>query len=348
QLGYDRLGRADYNSEMVAKYRDQVHKYIVPMCVKLRKRQAERIGLESLKVYDTPLKFVSGNAKPKGNAEFMVENAHQMYSEMSAETKEFFDMMVQNGLMDLESKKGKRPGGYCTFFSDYKVPFIFSNFNGTSHDVDVLTHEAGHAFQMYSSRNYELPEYMFPTLEACEIHSMSMEFFAWPWIDKFFKEETEKYKFTHISESILFLPYGVSVDEFQHFVYENPEATPAERKAMWKKISSKYTPDVDSDGIDYVEKGGAWQKQLHIYNVPFYYIDYTLAQVCALQYWKMDRENHEKAWESYVKLCKLGGSKSFVELVNSAGLKLPFNEGCLESVTGEIEKWLDSVEDKKL
>ncbi|MGM0608753.1 MAG: M3 family oligoendopeptidase [Candidatus Muiribacteriota bacterium] len=348
QLAYDRMGRSDYNADMVAQYRKQIHETIVPMAVKLRKRQAKRIKLDKMKVYDEPLKFLSGNPTPKGDENFMIENARNMYAEMSQETKEFFDFMIENELMDLTTRSGKRPGGYCTFLDEYKAPFIFSNFNGTSHDVDVLTHEAGHAFQMFRSKDFEIPEYKFPTLEACEIHSMSMEFFAWPWIDNFFKEDTDKYKFSHLADSILFLPYGVAVDEFQHFVYENPTATPEERKDKWIEIENKYMPDIDNEEISYLKKGGRWQKQLHIYCVPFYYIDYTLAQVCALQYWQKDQKNHFEAWKSYISLCNMGGSKSFVELCKESGLTVPFERGCIDSIAGDIEKWLQEVDDSEL
>jgi M3 family oligoendopeptidase len=348
ELGYARLGRTDYNAEMVAKFREQVKEYIVPVAVKLRERQRERIGVDKLKYYDEAFSFKTGNPTPKGDAEWIIENGKKMYKELSPETDEFFRFMTENELMDLVAKKGKAGGGYCTYIENYKAPFIFSNFTGTSGDIDVLTHEAGHAFQVYESRHYEIPEYNWPTLEACEIHSMSMEFFTWPWMELFFKEDTEKYKFNHLSSALLFLPYGVAVDEFQHFVYENPNATPAERKRAWREIEKKYMPTRDYDGNDYLERGGFWQRQSHIYTTAFYYIDYTLAQICAFQFWKRSRENREQAWNDYLTLCQQGGSKSFTELVKVANLISPFEEGCVQSVIGEIESWLNSIDDKQL
>jgi M3 family oligoendopeptidase len=271
-----------------------------------------------------------------------------MYSELSPETKEFFDFMIENQLMDLISKKGKAGGGYCTYISKYKAPFIFSNFNGTSGDVDVLTHEAGHAFQVYSSRNYETPEYNFPTYEACEIHSMSMEFFTYPWMNLFFEEEVDKYKYFHLSEALLFIPYGVTVDEFQHFVYENPNATPRERKSAWRAIERKYLPHRNYEANEYLEKGGWWHQQGHIFETPFYYIDYTLAQICAFQFFKKATENREKAWSDYLRLCKAGGSASFLELVKLANLVSPFENGCIASVIDHIEAYLNNIDDTKL
>lgn len=348
ELAYYRMQRTDYNAEMVANFREQVKEYIVPLATKLKERQKERIGVESLKYYDENLDFLSGNPTPKGKPEWIIENGQKMYDELSMETGEFFTFMRENDLMDLVAKKGKAGGGYCTFIENYKAPFIFSNFNGTSGDIDVLTHEAGHAFQVFSSRNFDIPEYYWPTYEACEIHSMSMEFFTWPWMELFFKEDTDKYKFSHLSSGLLFLPYGVSVDEFQHWVYENPSATPQERKSAWREIEKKYMPHKDYDGNEYLENGGFWQRQGHIYNSPFYYIDYTLAQICAFQFWKRSRENHADAWKDYVSLCKLGGSMPFTELVKEANLISPFEDGCVQSVVGEIENWLNSIDDKKL
>jgi len=348
ELGYYRMMRTDYNAEMVANFREQVKDFIVPIATKLKARQQERIGLDQLRYYDEGFKFLSGNAVPKGNPAWIIENGQNMYEDLSKETGEFFKFMQENHLMDLVAKKGKAGGGYCTFIENYKAPFIFSNFNGTSGDIDVLTHEAGHAFQVYSSRQFEIPEYYWPTYEACEIHSMSMEFFTWPWMELFFKEDTDKYKFSHLSDALLFLPYGVSVDEFQHWVYENPTATAKERKLQWREIERKYLPHKDYDEQEYLENGGFWQRQGHIYNSPFYYIDYTLAQICAFQFWKRSRENQEEAWTDYVKLCKLGGSMSFTKLVKAANLKSPFEDGCVESVVGDIENWLNSVDDKNL
>jgi M3 family oligoendopeptidase len=340
--------RTDYDAEMVANFRNQVKDFIVPIATKLKERQQERIGVDQLKYYDEGFNFQSGNAIPKGNPEWIIENGQKMYEDLSKETGAFFSYMQENKLMDLVAKKGKAGGGYCTFIENYKAPFIFSNFNGTSGDIDVLTHEAGHAFQVYSSRHFEIPEYYWPTYESAEIHSMSMEFFTWPWMELFFKEDTDKYKFTHLSSALLFLPYGVSVDEFQHWVYENPTAAPSERKRQWREIEKKYLPHKNYDGNVYLENGGFWQRQGHIYNSPFYYIDYTLAQICAFQFWKRSIENREEAWADYVKLCNLGGSLSFTKLVKAANLISPFEDGCVESVVGVIEQWLNSVEDQKL
>ncbi|MFC4602016.1 M3 family oligoendopeptidase [Cohnella hongkongensis] len=348
ELGYARMSRTDYDAGMVANFRSQVLAHIVPIASRLKERQRRRIGVDRLLYYDENLTFLSGNAKPKGDADWIVNNGAKMYAELSPETDAFFRFMQDNGLMDLVSKKGKQSGGYCTYISQYEAPFIFSNFNGTAGDIDVLTHEAGHAFQVHESRTFKVPEYSFPTYEACEIHSMSMEFFTWPWMNLFFQEETDKYRFQHLAGALLFLPYGVSVDEFQHFVYENPEATPAERKRAWREIEKKYAPHRDYADNAYYERGGYWHRQGHIFSTPFYYIDYTLAQICAFQFWKKMHEDRSAAWADYLHLCRLGGSLSFTELVKEAGLISPFEDGCVTSVIGSIENWLDGIEDQSL
>mgnify|MGYP001943814240 FL=1 len=348
ELGYLRMKRIGYDADDLQVFRKQVREHIVPLATKLYERQRKRIGVDELRFYDENFQFKTGNATPKGSPQWIIENGKKMYAELSEETKEFFQFMLDRELMDLEAKKGKESGGYCTFIEDYEAPFIFSNFNGTSGDIDVLTHEAGHAFQAYSSRMLGVPEYVFPTSEAAEIHSMSMEFFTWPWMELFFQEDTEKYKFAHLAGAIQFIPYGVAVDEFQHLVYENPNWTPEERKEAWKRLEEIYLPHRNYDDNTYLNEGGFWQRQAHIYEVPFYYIDYTLAQICALEFWKKDQENHDAAWDDYLKLCQLGGSKSFLELIEEANLRSPFEEGTLEETIQVVENWLNEVEDDKL
>ena len=348
EFGYKQLSRLEYDAKMVEGYRKQVLENIIPLHTELRKRQEKRLGVEKLRFYDEAIKFNSGNADPHGSPEWILNHGKTMYEELSKETDEFFKFMTENNLLDLLSKKGKMSGGYCTYIPEHKAPFIFANFNGTAHDIDVLTHEAGHAFQVYQSRNFDVPEYLWPTYEACEIHSMSMEFLTWPWMKLFFENDTEKYKFIHLSEALLFIPYGVTVDEFQHWVYENPEVTPQERREKWLEIEKKYLPTRDYGEVNELKNGIFWFRQGHIFSSPFYYIDYTLAQVCAFQFWIKSREDREKAWQDYLNLCKLGGSKSFFQLMKSANLKNPFEEGTLAAVIPKIKEYLDSVDDMNL
>ena len=346
ELGYARMGRTDYDAKMVEGYRKQVLENVVPVAADIYKENAKRIGVDDPKFYDLSLMFLDGNPKPKGTKDELVAKALKMYSEMSAETKEFFEFMTEHELLDLESKPGKANGGYCTYIPDYKSPFIFANFNGTSGDVDVLTHEAGHALMAYCSKDtIENPDLLWPTSEACEIHSMSMEFFAYPWIHEFFKEDTNKYKISHMSGAVTFIPYGVCVDHYQHMVYANPNATPAERRKMWSDLEKTYLPWRIMDGLEAYENGMFWFQQGHIFSSPFYYIDYTLAQVCALEFYLNSLENKEEAFARYLHLCKLGGSKSFLELISEVGINNPFNNGSIKKI---IDKLLPVIETIKL
>ncbi|KAA0210487.1 M3 family oligoendopeptidase [Ignavibacteria bacterium CHB1] len=346
-LGYARMRRIDYDAEMVDKFRQKIKKYVVPVITKLRQRQAKRIGLDNLKVYDLFLMFKSGNANPKGNPEWIVAQGEKMYKELSPQTGEFFDFMTNNELMDLYSRKGKADMGYCEYIPKYHSPFIFANMNKTDDDITVLTHEAGHAFQSYMSRHFELKEYTEPTMESAEIHSMSMEFITWKWMDYFFGKDSEKFRFSHLSNALSFLPYGVLVDDFQHWVYANPDASPSERKSKWREMEKEYMPHLDYDGNEFLESGGRWQKQGHIYEMPFYYIDYALAQICALQFRSKIETNFDQTLNDYIKLCKAGGSKPFLQLVELAGLKSPFDDNVIESCVEASEKWLDEIDDSK-
>ena len=348
ELGYLRMGRTDYNADMVKVYRDQIARDVVPVCNKLYKLQMKNLGIRKPQYYDYNLMFASGNPLPAGDAKYLVEQAHKMYSDLGPESKEFFDFMTKYELMDLEARKGKAPGGYQISFDSYKSPFIFSNFNGTQHDVNVLTHEGGHAFQCYLSSGIKVPEYRQPTMESCEIHSMSMEFFAWPYMDGFFGKDAEKYKYSHLADSIEFLPYGATIDEFQHWVYENPNATHDQRCAKFHEIELKYTPHKKYDDCPTLAKGTYWLRQSHVFGSPFYYIDYTLAQVVAFQFAIENMKNHEKAWKKYIKLCKCGGKYPFLELLEKNHLRNPFIDGNIKKVIKPLEKVLKGFDISKM
>ncbi|HMS65613.1 MAG TPA: M3 family oligoendopeptidase [Ignavibacteria bacterium] len=349
ELGYARMKRMDYNEEMVADFRKNIKKYIVPLAVKLRDKQAKRIGEDKLMFYDIYIQFKSGNATPKGSPEWIMDKGKLMYDELSPETKEFYDFMTENDLMNVFSRKGKADMGYCEYIAKYKSPYIFSNMNGTEDDITVLTHEAGHAFQAYASKHFHFKEYSEPTMETAEIHSMSMEYLTYPWMNLFFEKDTDKFKFSHLNSRVNFLPYGVLVDEFQHWVYENPSVSPAERKARWRELEKDYMPHLNYDELEFLETGGRWQKQGHIYESPFYYIDYCLAQICAFQFWSRAIHNgnggFDKALKDYLELCSKGGSKPFLELVKEAGLESPFEENVIKKLSKEIEDYIDSIND---
>ena len=337
ELGYYRMQRNCYNKDMVKCFRDQVKRYLVPFAEKLHDRRRQRLGLEKLAYYDANMFFNNGNPAPIGTPEEILAAGQKMYTELSAETKEFFDFMMENELFDVLGRKNKRAGGYMTYIPDYKSPFIFANFNSTAGDVDVITHECGHAFQGFLSGQDPIQEHSDITMETAEIHSMSMEFFTEPWMELFFGERTQDYLDMHLEDAVMFIPYGCMVDEFQHEVYEHPEMTPAERKAVWSRLEKEYKPHLDYTGNAFLEEGGYWQRQHHIYSLPFYYIDYCIAQSCALQYKTRMDEDYKEAWASYLKLCRLSASDFFTNMVKEVGLKNPLEDGCLEDVVKKME-----------
>ena len=328
-LGYMQQGRMDYNEKDVASFREQVLTEIVPFCCELYKAQAKRIGVEKLYFYDEELKFLGGNAVPIGDRAYLVEQARKMYHDMSAETGEFIDFMIEHELMDLDNKPNKAATGYMTTLSDYKAPFVYSCFNGTTGDVDVLTHEMGHAFAGYMAMRHQPLQALWsePT-DIAEIHSMSMEQFAYPYAESFFGDKADLYRFQHLQEALTFVPFGVAVDEFQHIVYENPDMTPAERTAAWHDLEKKYMPWRDyGEDNDFFKRGGWWYHKLHIFHYPFYYINYTLTTMGALEFKKKIATDKVAGWQDYMTLCKLGGSLGYLDTLRAANLANPFEAG---------------------
>ena len=345
-LGYYRMGRNCYTKADVEKFRAAVVKYLVPLADSIYREQAKRLGKQyPMNFADNALMFRSGNPTPCGDADAIVAQGKKFYDELSPETSEFFNKMLDDQLMDLLSTPGKAGGGYCTGLGDYAVPFIFANFNGTQHDVEVVTHEAGHAFAAYMNRNRIPYATVWPSMEGCEVHSMSMEFFAWPWAEGFFGKDARKFRYSHLAGALTFIPYGTMVDHFQHIVYEKPDMTPKERHGVWKELLGVYMPWMQlGDEIPFYGEGEGWQRQMHIYQSPFYYIDYCLAQAVSLQFWAMLQKDRTDAWNHYMAYTLQGGSRVFTELLKNAGLTSPFEESCLRGVCETAKQWLDNYD----
>lgn len=341
ELGYIRLNRNCYGPADVAQFRRQVVESMVPVVAEIKKAQAKRIGIADMKFYDDNFFYPDGNATPQGTPEELLAVGEKMYTEMSPETAEFAKLLFGNELFDVLAKPGKAPGGYCTSLPAYKAPFIFSNFNGTAGDVDVLTHEAGHAFADYvAARTIPILDLRSPTMEGCETHSMSMEFFTAPWHRLFFKEQTEKYEVSHAEDALIFIPYGSMVDHFQELMYTHPEMTPEERNETWLKLERQYRPYLDFEDLPFYSRGAGWQRQLHIYQYPFYYVDYCLAQSMALQFWMESVKDWNAAWKKYLKFVGMGGTRTFVDLIRESGLLSPLDDGSIAKIVEPVSKWL--------
>lgn len=343
QLGYDRLGRNCYGYNELKAFRKQIAEDLVPVVTMTKEDQKKRIGVDQIHLYDHDFLFADGNALPKGTPDDILAAGKKMYDEMNPETAEFIDFMYENQLLDVLSKEGKAPGGYCSTIEDYKAPFIFSNFNGTADDVDVLTHEAGHAFAAFRAFKNNLPLYaQSPTMEACEVHSMSMEFLTQDFHHLFFGENTAKYEYVHAANALSFIPYGCMVDEFQHIMYENENLTPDERNQVWLDLEKKYRPHLHQEDLPFYGRGSGWQFKLHIYLHPLYYIDYCMAQAVAFRFWTMSLKDPADAWKRYLAFVDLGGTVTFEEAVRAAGIPLPYDEGSMGEVAREIATWLEA------
>ncbi|ASW16417.1 M3 family oligoendopeptidase [Blautia hansenii] len=338
-LGYLRMQRNCYGREEIENLRRQVKEVWVPFAESIFEKRKERLGLSELSYTDEVVYSPKGNPQPEGTPEEILQAGQQMYEELSSETKEFFDFMMDNELLDVFGRKTKAVGGYMTYIPDYKSPFIFANFNGTSGDVDVMTHECGHAFQGYLAAADPIREHADIGMETAEIHSMSMEFFTEPWYPLFFGKETaQEYTDMHLEDAVIFVPYGCMVDEFQHIIYDNPNLTPKERKQVWKDLERDYKPHLFYDGLEFFENGCFWQKQHHIYSFPLYYIDYVIAQLCAFEYKIWMDKDRKAAWQSYLKLCRMSAAKFHTELLEEAGLETPFKNGVLAKIVENLKK----------
>lgn len=345
-LGYYRMQRNCYTKADIEKFRAAVVQYLVPVAERVCRAQAERLGVPYPMSYaDEALMFRSGNPRPVGDADAILAMGKTFYDELSPETSVFFNTMLDGKLLDVLSTPGKESGGYCTSLPDYNVPFIFANFNGTQGDVEVVTHEAGHAFAAWTNRDRVPMQYTWPTMEACEVHSMSMEFFAWPWAEGFFGKDAAKFRYSHLAAALTFIPYGTAVDHFQHIVYEKPDLTPAERHAVWKDLLGTYMPWLRLDGdIPFYGDGESWQQKHHIYSSPFYYIDYCLAQTVSLEFWAMIQQDRADAWAHYMAYTRQGGTRTFTELLQNAGMQSPFAPDCLRTVCEAASRWLDGFD----
>ena len=339
-LGYQRMHRVDYDQAMVERFRESVRESVVPVVVEIRKQQSQRIGVEPLMAWDLGLFDRQGNPQPQGDHDWMIQQATTMFAELGGGMDDLFGQMRTCMMMDLKSREGKAGGGFCGTLAELEMPFIFANFNGTMQDVRVFTHEMGHAYQLYCSRQQPIEEYLWATCETCEVHSMGLEFLSWPQMELFFGEEAERFRRNHLAQLLIILPYIVAIDHFQHLVYANPSSTADERAEMWQDMEQIYLPGLDWGDLEHPASGRRWQAQQHLFGSPFYYIDYGLALTCALQLWVRAEEDREGTMAEYVRLCRRGGEAAFGKLVKEAGLISPFETGCLEQVAEQARSEL--------
>ncbi len=339
ELGYHRMNRTSHNHQDLKKYRQQVRTYGVPFISKLKKMQRDRIGVAELKFFDEPYMFPNGMPTPRGTKEEIQSNLVKMFTELSPQTSEFFSYMKDKELIDSESRENKLGGNYATFIGEDTAPYIFTNLYGTSNDIRVFAHEAGHAFQFYMSRHWGIPEYLVP-YDSCEIFSFAMERFTWPWMELFFGEDTTLYKFSHLTNAFMFMPVASVIDEFEHYLYENPTASSLDRKAKWRQLEQEYLPERDYDHNEFLESGTGFYDIAHLFLSPFYFMDYDLAHFCSVQLWERAQTQPQEAWDSFLEMCRHGGHHSFNEHIKAANLYSPFEDGSVKRLLKSVENWI--------
>jgi M3 family oligoendopeptidase len=348
-LGYARMGRLDWTAEDAKSYRQKILEYIVPVANRIHEAQKKRLGYpDGMHYYDWAMFYKSGNPVPQGGMPELVDDARKMYADMSPIASQYFNQMADHGCLDLMARPGKAGGGFMCWLSGLKTSFIFANSNGTSEDVDTLTHEFGHSLQGFLGGVQEVPNYRSPGAECCEMHSMSMEFLTYPWMEQFFGKAADKYRYQHLCDAITFLPYGDIIDDFQTYCYENPNLTHQERKAYWRKIEKLYLPHLDYEDNAFLASGGFWEHQHHVFENPLYYLDYTIAYIVALEFFLESRKDWKAAFRKYVSFCELGGTLPFRKLLSKAGLANPMDGDTLARVSQGVQDVLSEFDPDKL
>ncbi|MDR2610309.1 MAG: M3 family oligoendopeptidase [Clostridiales Family XIII bacterium] len=344
-LGYKRMQRDWFGPEDLPAFRAAVKELIVPLATQLTRDQAARTGMPwPMNFSENSLTFRSGLPKPVGTQEDTFRTGVEAFRQLSPETAEFIDFLTENELYDVSQRSSKSSGGFVAFLPDYRAPFLFSHFSGKVVDVNSLTHEGGHAFAGYMTRDIVPSLLRHPPMDTAEIHSQAMEFFLLPWAEDFFGDDALKFSVEQLTEVFTFIPYGVMVDEFQHIMYEQPEMSPGERHKVWSGLMADYTPWLKSGDIPFYGDGQHWQRQPHIYTAPFYYIDYVLSQIGALQFRAAALTDREDAWARYVTLVKVGGRENFLGLVKAAGFDSPLRRETLSQIAEGLGGWLAGVD----
>lgn len=343
ELGYHRMHRTNLNQDDFKKYRKQVKEVGVPLVNDLRHKQKERLQVEKLTYYDEHVYFQTPAPKPVGNYQQILTAYHYAFDELSPETSSFYNEIMRNGHLDVQNRPEKTGGAFATYIGQEVAPYMYCNFNGTSNDVRVFAHEAGHAFQFYMTREKQIHEYIIP-FDSAELFSFIMERLVWPWMEQFFGDEVNRYKYEHLTQGIMYMPIASVVDEFEHFLYQYPKATTLERKQHWRKLEQEYMPEKDYDQNEFLERGMGFCEYGHIFSTPFYFIDYDLAHFCSLQMWMKQQKEGVPPVQSFISMCESGGSLSFEDLLARANLMSPFEEGSLTTILEEVQVWLNNVD----
>ncbi len=342
-LGLKVMGRTDYGVAESETFRKNVREFAVPLYASVCRQQAEELGSETLTPWDAG--YTPSLTLPSGVApiETQLEKAQRVFDALSPKLSSHFKRMRDEGLIDLENRRGKQAGAYCTSFSDEGRVAIFCNSTGDEEDVGTLMHEMGHAFQGWESQPIEAVDLQWPTYDACEIHSMGMEYLSMRYMTEFFTgDQAERFRRNRWKEAIALVCYICVVDEFQHWAYAHPDVTFDERDAAWDAIWDTYTTGIDFTGVEQY-KSARWYAQGHLFHMPFYYIDYAIAETGAMQLAMIDAEDHARAVDVYMELCRVGGTLSVLDIFRNAGLRSPFDPDLMRDLMNHAAEELGVV-----
>ena len=338
---FDAKHRFDYTPADCEAFQDAVEAICVPLMRDVDEERRQTLNLESLRMWDLG-HDVHGRdpLRPFTEVEEMVAGTSRMFHRLSPELGGFFDSLRDGTSLDLDSRKGKAPGGYQLQRDHSRKPFIFMNATGLQRDLETMVHEAGHAFHSIYADDLPLVDYRSAPLEFCEVASMSMELLTHGFLDEFYSEEDMQRAIrTHLEGIVSILPWIATIDAFQHWVYTNPEHSRDERHSKWLELGERFGSILDWSGFEDWRKVG-WQKQLHLFSYPFYYIEYGIAQLGALQMWLQYRKNPEMALANYATAMRLGGSRPLPNLFEAGGMSFDLGrstvQGLIDAVRDEL------------
>ena len=341
-INYSRIG---YGEKEMDAFVSEVKEYVVPVLSHIFEETRKRLGLEEMTVADISLMFVDGNAKPSGGADVLKEAAKKMYKALSPEMEAFFTGMLDSHSIDVDFSPNKVSGmGFCTDLKKGMYPFVFGNLDGTSWDVTVFTHEVGHAWQSYASdQNLDLTLFREMPLDAVEIPSKTMELFSYPFAEEFFGKDGDKFRFAHFRNAVKEIVAYTSVHELNTWIYTHVGASFDEINEKWMEIQSSYYPNVSYGEMEEEEKKGAGLlRNMGIFMFPRYLISYVFSEMCAIDLFMEYLKDKDKALDSYNRLCRVGGSKSYPEILSAAGLEPSYNKGRVKDVMEKVKAYLEN------
>ncbi|MDP6592273.1 MAG: M3 family oligoendopeptidase, partial [Candidatus Poseidoniia archaeon] len=350
---WEYLKRFDYTPEDCMNFHAAIEKVVIPFANKLIRERKEQLGLDVLKPWDLSVDpFNREPLTPFENADELEAGCHNIFGAVDPDLGKHFSIMREQELLDLANRKGKAPGGYCTEYHHRRLPFIFMNAVGTHSDVQTMLHEGGHAFHVFESDQLPYSSQRDVGMEFAEVASMAMELLSAPYLTKDFGgfyvvEDANRARIEHLEKSIMFLPYMAVVDAFQHWAYTNPEEAmePVNCDEKWSNLWKRFQTfeDLDSSEFEDVIATG-WHNKLHIYHVPFYYVEYGMAQLGAIQVWGNALKNQENAVKLYRKALSMGGNATLPELFEAAGAKFEFDENMLTYAVNLVDNQIKELQ----